>query len=81
MRLYDLLADCVEDRACLPIRHGAGPWQTKSGENVQRQVKACLRDGLMTGHYPSGSGSCELTAKGRELGTLRLEARNRDPRT
>lgn len=76
MRLYDLLADCVEDRACLPTRKGAGPWTTKDGSNVQRQVKACLRDGLMTGHYPAGSGSCDLTGKGRELGKLRLNARN-----
>lgn len=77
MRLYDLLADCVEDRRCLPVRHGAGPWQTRGGENVQRQTKAALRDGLMTGHYPSGSGSCELTDKGRELGRRCLEERNR----
>lgn len=78
MRLYDLLADCVEDRACLPRRIGAGPWQTKSGENVQRQTKACLRDGLMVGHFPSGSGSCELTDKGRKLGQFRLEERNKE---
>jgi hypothetical protein len=79
MRLYDLLADCVEDRACLPTRKGMGPWQTKSGESVQRQVKACLRDGLMKAFYPVGADSCELTDKGRELGRLRLEARNKKP--
>lgn len=78
MRLYDLLADCVEDRRALPVRHGFGPWQTKNGENVQRQVKACLRDGLMEAHYPVGSGSCELTDKGRALGQLRLTARNQE---
>lgn len=74
-RLYDLLADCVEDRRCLPTRKGAGPWQGKNGENINRQVKACLRDGLMTGFYPPGSGSCELTDKGKEIGQAVLKAR------
>lgn len=76
MRLYDLLADCVESRSALPRRIGGGPWQTRSGENVNRQTKACLRDGLMTAHYPVGGGSCELTDKGREMGQARLDARN-----
>jgi hypothetical protein len=75
MRLHDLLADCVENRRALPRRIGAGPWQTGSGENVQRQVKACLRDGFMEAHYPSGGGSCELTEKGRALGQQVLDAR------
>lgn len=67
-RVYDLLADMVEDRAALPRRIGAGPWQAKSGENINRQVKAMLRDGLVVGFYPSGSGSCDLTDKGRKIG-------------
>lgn len=70
MRVRDLLADCFESRSALPRRIGAGPWQTGSGENVQRQVKACLRDGLMTAFYPSGGGSCDLTEEGRRLGEL-----------
>lgn len=75
MRLYDLLADCVESRGALPTRRGAGPWQTKNGESVERQVNAALRDGLMTAFYPRGAGSCELTDKGRSIGQARLDAR------
>lgn len=75
MRLFDLLADCVESRVALPHRRGCGPWQNRNGENIDRQVKACLRDGLMEAHYPSGYASCELTDKGRMIGQSQLNHR------
>lgn len=74
-RVYDLLADMVESRSALPRRIGAGPWQAGSGENINRQVKAVLRDGLLSAFYPSGGGSCDLTEKGRKLGLELLAAR------
>lgn len=64
MRLYDMLRGMVESRSKYPMRHGADHWRV-NGESVERQMKAALRDGLVTGHYPSGSASAELTDKGR----------------